>query len=318
MELGSRSKKEILLDLADMKETARVCRALSSEIRLEILKMLVDKPMTISQLAEAFYLPMSSMCLHVKTLENAGLIALKARPGIRGTKKMCGIIASDVTINLFAHVSQTVSKPPVYISMPIGNYCQCEVTPPCGLASGSFYIYEEDSPYGFYSPERTNASLLWLTSGFLEYRFSNDILLKKDRAEIDHLEFSFEICAEAPGYNNEWPSDIYFELNGYRIMTFHIAGDYGDRRGIQNPSWWSNTSTQYGEYKMIRVNHQGCYYDGEKVSDETIESLGLTEGYYFTFCLGVDPNSEHVGGMNLFGKCFGDYAQDIVMKIEYV
>ena len=64
-------KKDILLNLADLDDTARVCRALSSETRLEILKCLIDRAMTISELAEKFYLPMSSMCLHIKTLREA-------------------------------------------------------------------------------------------------------------------------------------------------------------------------------------------------------------------------------------------------------
>ena len=54
-----------------------------------------------------------------------------------------------------------------------------------------------------------------------------------------------------------------------------------------------------------------------KISDETIESLGLLNDYFFSFILKVDSDSQHVGGMNLFGKHFGDYAQDIVMKVEY-
>ena len=45
-------KKDILLNLADLDDTARVCRALSSETRLEILKCLIDRAMTISELAE--------------------------------------------------------------------------------------------------------------------------------------------------------------------------------------------------------------------------------------------------------------------------
>ena len=64
-----KNKKDIVMDLSDTETTARICRALSSETRLEILKCLVAKAMTISELAEAFYLPMSSMCLHIKTLK---------------------------------------------------------------------------------------------------------------------------------------------------------------------------------------------------------------------------------------------------------
>ena len=55
-----KKKQDISLDFCDITQTARVCRALSSETRLEILKKLVEKSMTISELAEAFYMPMSS------------------------------------------------------------------------------------------------------------------------------------------------------------------------------------------------------------------------------------------------------------------
>ena len=59
------------------------------------------------------------------------------------------------------------------------------------------------------------------------------------------------------------------------------------------------------------------FLDGEKVSEETIESLKMKEGYHFSFILKVDENSSHVGGMNLFGKHFGDHPQDIIMKVDY-
>ena len=49
-----KNKKDIVLDLSDTEATAKICKALSSETRLEILKCLVDKSMTISELAEAF------------------------------------------------------------------------------------------------------------------------------------------------------------------------------------------------------------------------------------------------------------------------
>lgn len=309
-----KNKKEITMDLSDIEYTAKICKALSSETRLEILRCLISKSMTISELAEQFYLPMSSMCLHIKTLKDAGLIASVQKPGIRGSQKLCGIRASSVVLDLFAHVNRVNRKPPVFVNMPIGHYCNCDIHPPCGIASANSYLYEEDTPYGFYSQDRTEAALIWFTTGFLEYQFSNHSLLQD---KVDHLEFSFEICSEAPGYNNNWPSDITFELNHKYITTIHTKGDYGGRKGIYNPSWWSESITQFGEYKKILVTHHGCYMDEQKVSNETIESLGLLEGYFFSFILKVDPKSQHVGGMNLFGRHFGDYAQDIVMKVEF-
>ena len=309
-----KNKKDIVLDLSDTEATAKICKALSSETRLEILKCLVDKSMTISELAEAFYLPMSSMCLHIKTLSEANLITVVPKPGLRGSQKLCGIKTANVTLDIFAHLNKLTRKPPVYVNLPIGHYSDCHILPPCGIASAASYVYYEDRPYGFYSPDRTDAALIWLTSGFLEYQFSN-YPLQQDK--VTQIEFSFEICSEAPGYNNNWPSDITVELNGKKITTFHIKGDYGGRKGIYNPSWWSESNTQYGEYKKIYITHQGCYADNQKTSDETIKSLGLLDGYSFSFTLKVDPDSTNVGGMNLFGKHFGDYAQDIVMKVEY-
>ena len=306
-------KEEINLNLLHKERMARVCKALSSETRLEIIQTLVDEPMTISQLAERFYMPMSSMCLHIKTLQDAGIIRLQPKPGTKGTSKLCGMVVADITINMYGHRYEKNQKPVKYVSMPIGNYGRCEVSPPCGIVSGSSYISTEDTPYGFYSPKRVEASLLWFTSGMLEYQFSTENL----KEDVDYIEFSFEICSEAPGYSNIWPSDIDFELNHKKVMTIHSAGDYGGRRGINNPQWWPDSSTQYGEYVCIRVAHDGCFRENDKISEETMESLGLAGGPFFSFALKVDPESEHVGGMNLFGSQFGDYAQDILMKIVY-
>ena len=132
-----KNKKEITMDLSDIEYTAKICKALSSETRLEILKCLVSKSMTISELAEQFYLPMSSMCLHIKTLKEAGLITSVQKPGIRGSQKLCGIRSSNIELDLFAHVNRVSRKPPVFVNMPIGHYSTCEIYPPCGIASAN-------------------------------------------------------------------------------------------------------------------------------------------------------------------------------------
>ena len=111
-----KNKKDIVLDLSDTEATAKICKALSSETRLEILKCLVDKSMTISELAEAFYLPMSSMCLHIKTLSEANLITVVPKPGLRGSQKLCGIKTANVTLDIFAHLNKLTRKPPVYVN----------------------------------------------------------------------------------------------------------------------------------------------------------------------------------------------------------
>ena len=47
-----------------------------------------------------------------------------------------------------------------------------------------------------------------------------------------------------------------------------------------------------------------------------MDSLHLEKGNYISFKLGVRPDAPHVGGMNLFGEKFGDYAQGLVMKVK--
>jgi len=308
-------KENLQLDLSDPKHAALVCRALSSETRLQILNALIERSMTISQLAEHFYLPVSSMSVHIHILEEAGLVTSISNPGVRGTKKLCGISASSVVFDLFAHKKKMpLQKAPVYVSMPVGNYSDCEVIPPCGIVSTNLYLYQEDSPYGFYMPDHVHASLVWLTGGYLEYRFPNEAL---NRGHPSRIQFSFEICAEAPGYDNNWPSDIRLELNQRLITVLHIKGDYGGRRGIYNPSWWDDSNSQFGDYIILDVTHSGCYLGSGKVSDETIESLDLAGGYTFSFRLSIADRKDHLGGMNLFGRQFGDYDQDIIMKVEY-
>lgn len=309
------SKKEILLDLSDIAKTAAVCKTLSSEVRLEILRCLVEQSMSISELAQKFMLPMSSICLHIKLLHEAGLISVVPRPGLRGSQKLCGIQASHISVDLFKHTTFLATRPSSYVHMPIGNYTNCDIYPPCGIVSNSEYLYYEDSPYGFFSPNRTSASLIWFSKGFVEYQFSNYMLSQDTPTQI---EFSFEICSEAPGYNNNWPSDILVEINHITVASFTTKGDYGGRKGTYNPSWWSESNSQYGELKQLFIRNDGCYMDNIKVSDETITSLNLQNGYYILFCLRVNEQGNHVGGMNLFGQNFGDYSQDIVMRVDYV
>jgi predicted transcriptional regulator len=184
-------KEDLKLDLSDMKRAALVCRALSSETRLQILNALIERSMTVSQLAEYFYLPVSSMSVHVHILEEAGLVTSISNPGVRGTKKLCGISASSVVLDLFAHKKEMpLQKAPVYVNMPVGNYSDCEIIPPCGIVSTNLYLYQEDSPYGFYMPEHIHASLVWLTGGYLDYRFPNEALTRDHPSRI---QFSFEI-----------------------------------------------------------------------------------------------------------------------------
>ncbi|GHT78713.1 transcriptional regulator [Spirochaetia bacterium] len=304
-------KNRINLDLNQAEKSAAVFKALSSPTRLQILQTLAEYPgMNISELSERFGLPLSTAALHVRVLEQEGLIFIQEKPGLRGAQKICAILVEDVYLNVLHRTKAEQSTKNVSYSMPLGNYFDCSVTKPCGIAGRRTYIGIEDSTNAFYSPHRVHAQLLWFSSGFLEYRFPNHSL---QREKVAELHFSFEACSEAPGYNNDWPSDITIWINHTEVYTFRSAGDYGDKRGIYNPVWWPQGATQYGELRHLEINSQGCFGDGRKSSDLTMETLGVSRGEYISFIIGVKEDSEFRGGLNLFGEYFGNYRQNIEM-----
>lgn len=304
--------KEIELGLDNAEELCMVAKALASEVRIDIVKLLNFSSLNVNEISERLGIPASTAALNVKVLEEAGIIHTELQPGTRGSMKLCsikrGLIKMVLNSSFLNHDNSA------FINMPIGNYVDCCVTPTCGLVNDRVYIGAEDEPRSFYNPDHTTAQLIWFHSGYLEYRFSNHAVQEK----AAHLiEVSAEVCSEAPNYHNEWPSDITLWINGIECGTWTSPGDFGGRRGKLNPPFWSDGSTQFGMLKTWRVTHKGMFIDEKKVGNVKIEDLMLSEGHYITVRIGVKEDAEHVGGMNIFGDKFGDYNQNIVMRLDY-
>ena len=124
-----------------------------------------------------------------------------------------------------------------------------------------------------------------------------------------------ELCSETSTYNNHWESDITFWINGVELCTYRSPGDFGGRRGMNNPDWWQDFMTQYGQLVTVSVTADGVTLNNVRVTDCTLEQLKLDEGDFFELKIGVKENAKAKGGFNLFGKGFGDYKQDI--RISY-
>lgn len=108
------------------------------------------------------------------------------------------------------------SQDVVEVSMPIANHKRFDVRPTCGLASEGKFIGMSDDPRSFYEPEHVFAQILWFKEGFVEYDFPNNLPCG---AEATDLELSVEVCAEAPEYDLDWPSDITVWINGTELGT---------------------------------------------------------------------------------------------------
>jgi predicted transcriptional regulator len=200
------------------------------------------------------------------------------------------------------------------LSMPIGLYTLVHPHGTCGLASRSNYIGLLDRPQSFYEPERVGAEILWMANGFVEYTFPNSL---PSSMEVDRLEVSMEICSEAPDYNNDWPSDITLWVNNVEVGTWTCSGDFGGRRGLHTPDWWPTHMTQYGLLKVWMVTRTASFIDGQRVSDVNLDRLMIVPQEPLTIRIGVKPDAEHQGGFNLFGRGFGNYAQDLLLRLHF-
>ena len=126
-----------------------------------------------------------------------------------------------------------------------------------------------------------------------------------------------EICSEAPQYNLEWPSDITLWINGCDVGTWTSPGDMGGTPGILTPSWWHEDQTTFGMLKRWSVTSQGSMIDGVALLPITLEQLNLGGSNHIKVRIGIKDDARHQGGINLFGRRFGNYPQDLVMRIAY-
>ena len=100
-------------------------------------------------------------------------------------------------------------------------------------------------------------------------------------------------------------------------MVMLPPGDFGDTKGIFTPDWWFPNWNQYGLLKLLVINNRGTFIDGLKISDVSIDQFHLDSSSKITFRMAVENDAEHVGGLTVFGKSFGNYSQDIKVGIGY-
>lgn len=298
------------MDIEITMQNIEFFEALSSETRIAILGMLNDKKMNIKEIAGELGISSAIVTKHIQKLENAGVVKCESIAGKRGTQKLCRLNIDHATLRF-----QSKAKNDNYSihSIPVGQYNSFSVHPTCGLASESKTIGIVDDPRYFADPEHTKAAILWFGHGWVEYMLPNYL---HSNQSVKSMDISLEICSEAPGYNENWPSDITFHINGIPIGMWTSPGDFGNNRGVLTPDWWS-FGTSHGLLKTILINDKGSFIDGIKVSDVKISELGLAYGREITFRISNSEHSRNVGGITVFGKGFGNYDQDIKVILTH-
>ncbi|MCR4694303.1 MAG: ArsR family transcriptional regulator [Pseudobutyrivibrio sp.] len=290
-----------------------VYKALASETRVKILSILASKPATASDLAKELSLTKAIVSRHLKELENANLIHQSHNyKSEDDRKKVYTLKVDQIQINFPHRIYMPFKKKTSEI--PLGLYSNFDIQPTCGLASQSATIGQFDDPRSFVANQRVDASLLWFSRGFVEYRIPN-MLNENEKPEL--LELSMELSSEFPESSNRWPSDITFSINGIELATWTSPGNYSDVRGKYTPDWWDSSFSQYGDLIYLRCSHLNTNVDAVKMSDVTIDDLHLNDSPWITLRIAVKPDAKNPGGVTLFGKSFGNSPQDIIFNLYH-
>jgi predicted transcriptional regulator len=301
-----------MLHIKSIDEGLDLFKALGSDIRVEIIKILLsESAMNMNELASRLNITNGALTSHIKKLEECGVVTVSSEASGHGNQKVCSVHLDKILIEL---ESRPQNENIYTTDIKVGLFSDYSVYPTCGLATSSRLIGEVDDTRYFAHPDRYEADILWFTKGYVEYAIPNFV---PSNQKIDEICISAELSSEAPGVNNVWPSDIYFYLNDTLLGTWTSPGDFGDVKGIFTPDWWFPNWNQYGMLKMLVINHKGTYIDGLQISDVGIDQFNLTSKSPLKFRLEVPENAEHVGGLTIFGRGFGNYNQDINVKMAY-
>lgn len=288
-------------------------KGISSTTRLDILRLLHTKgPMNVNEISAALSLPQSTVATSVQALEEAELIDTKTVKARKGHQKICSARYDEIIIR-FDGTGELPHDETIEVSMPIGLYTSCDVRAPCGLCSSEGVIGLLDVPNFFLDPNRMQAGLLWFGRGYVEYKFPNNAKILNEK--VSAVEFSMELSSEVPGTNTNWPSDITLWVNNVDVGTWTSPGDYGDKRGVYTPRWWKLEGSQYGKLKTWTISQNGTFIDGIKISDVKLADLDLDNHHSIRMRIGIAEQAKRPGGINIFGRGFGNYDQDITMRL---
>ena len=299
-------------ELYSMEELASFGKAISSELRIQIVLYVAKHPgIGLMELSQKFGVSRAAITQNIKILSAAGLIELGESGEKSSARKGCFLTEDGFLLNFRP---QLLTQKIYATEIPIGQYSDFAITPTCGIATPEELIGKVDDPAYFDDPRRSQAGILWFSTGFVEYRLPNYL---QPGQELSELQLSFEVSSEAPGVAENWPSDLIFALNGEEIGSWTSPGDYGDVWGRYTPDWWDPNWNQYGLLKLLTINGAGPYMDGRRISPKRIKALSLTHERELRFRIAAPAEAQNAGGCTLFGRGFGNYNQGLKFKIIY-
>jgi len=297
-----------MLEFHDLRQGLEAFKALASEVRLRLLVLLSEEgPLPMGEAALRLGLSAGTLTGHVKQLEDCGLVVISTLPGRQG--KLVGVGQDGIWARLPRPQEAGILD---RVEINVGLYFAYQVEGTCGLATPERIIGQWDDPRVFAHPDRVGAGILWLGTGYVEYRIPNTL---KPRQRLKEIRVSFEIGSEAPRVNDDLPSEISVSIAGRALGTWTSPGDFGAVPGIFTPPWWNPRVNSYGLLKHLSVKNDGTWIDGSKIGATTIDDLALDHHSDLTLRFTAPPQDQGRGGLTLYGRGFGNHNQGIIATL---
>lgn len=300
-----------ILEPNNEENLASICKALSHPLRIKILHQLLKAPRSVGELAKLNGLTNSTVLFHLQILEKATLAICKTKPNKKGKTLVFYINFNEIKIK-----TSTSANTPEKVetqSIGVGNYIYCKPLQYIRFATDERFIVFDN--IDAYNPVRFDAKLICIDNGEICYAFSNAFAQK---GTVDKIEFSLELSSESTYFCNDWKSEIIFAVCGVDVAVYLSPGDFGGERGKLTPIWWDDRYSQYGLLVTLEIKTDGVYLNGKKANDKiNVSTLPLMQSDKLTFSVRTDKTRKYAGGFNIFGKTFGNYAQDILFKAYY-
>ena len=126
-----------------------------------------------------------------------------------------------------------------------------------------------------------------------------------------------ELSSEVPGTNLDWPSDITLWVNEIAVGTWTSPGDYGDQRGVYTPDWWKLEGSQYGKLKTWRIGRERHVHRRRALFRREHRRCRPSQSPARSGCGSASTRRPSTrAASNIFGKGFGNYSHDIIMRLQ--
>ncbi|MDY6323540.1 MAG: winged helix-turn-helix transcriptional regulator [Catonella sp.] len=297
-----------MIRLGSLDEGLDIMKALGSDIRTEIVRILIEEgPMNMNELAGRLDITNGALTSHIKKLMDCGLVEVKGETSGHGNQKICSVAMDKVLIDVQAEKEKQESYT---ADIKVGQFSDYNIEGSCGLATSRGIIGEINNA-GYYShPEHYDADVLWLEKGYIEYIIPN---LLPEGNGFDEIVLSMEL-GNAISNAEALPAVVDFSLNGHDLGRWFSPGYVGSSKGLFTPPWWDSKYEQHGLLKMLVINHHGTFVDGLKISDTLIDMFKFDNKSVIKLRM---ETAEENHGFALYGKGFGNYNQDIDVKVVY-